>query len=165
MILAFFRDHWIQLISTVVGTVGFCLYFNIKRDKLLYGLIGGIIAIVTLFICDDLGMPLLIQNMTASMFGTLYSEIIARVVKAPATVFIISSIIPLTPGGSLYYTMSAFVDGNTKEFQTTAAKTGIVALGIALGIVIVSVIFYQIYHRDVRQKVNYQKYVKENKKW
>lgn len=161
--LLFLQTYWIQLVSSIIGTLGFCLFFNIKKDKLLFGLIGGIISIIVLFICNDLGMPLMIQNMIASVVATMYSEIIARIVKAPATVFIISSIIPLTPGGALYYTMSAFVDGNTKEFQQMAAKTGLVALGIALGIVIVSVFFYQIYHRDVRQKVNYQKFEKGKK--
>ena len=163
MIIDFLARYWVELLASICGSTGFCLFFHVKRDKLIFGVIGGIISIVVLFICDDFEMPIIIQNMIAAMAATLYSEIIARIVKAPATVFIISSIIPLTPGGSLYYTMSAVVDADAKAFETMGAKTGLTALGIALGIVLISVIFYQINHRDVKQKVNYQKYAKGEK--
>lgn len=159
MIIEFIQRYWVELIASLCGTCGFCLFFNVKRDKLIYGLIGSLIAIITLCICDDIDLPILVQNMIAAMCATLYSEITARIVKAPATVFIISSIIPLTPGGSLYYTMSAVVDQDAMLFEYHGARTVLTALGIALGIVIISVIFYQINHRDVKQKVNYKNYV------
>lgn len=165
IVLEFIVKYWVELLASVCGSCGFCLFFHVKRDKLLFGIIGGLIAIVTLFISDDLGLPILVQNMFAAMLATLYSEVIARVVKAPATVFIISSIIPLTPGGSLYYTMNAVVEQNAKDFEDFGTRTGLTALGIALGIVFISVIFYQINHMDVKQKVNYRKYEVKKKIW
>lgn len=152
MIFSFFSEYGIRLISTLFGATGFCLFFHVKKDKLLYGVIGSMFSIFALFICESLGLHLLLQNMVAAVIATLYSEIIARVVKAPATVFIISSIIPLTPGSALYYTMSAMVDGDTKTAEQMAKSTGTIALGIALGIVLVSVVFYQLTHRNVQQK-------------
>jgi uncharacterized membrane protein YjjB (DUF3815 family) len=57
----------------------------------------------------------------------LLAEIFARMFKAPATVFLITGIIPLVPGGGLYYTMDALIDGNMALF----AEKGIEAAGIA----------------------------------
>ncbi|MBQ1965266.1 MAG: threonine/serine exporter family protein, partial [Clostridia bacterium] len=37
---------------------------------------------------------------------SVYAGIMARVLKTPATTFITTSLIPLIPGGSLYYTMA-----------------------------------------------------------
>lgn len=152
MIGSFFSQYGIKLIATFFGAAGFCLFFHVKKDKLVYAVFGSMLSILTLFICESLGVNLLLQNMIAAVIATLYAEMIARVVKAPATVFIISGIIPLTPGSALYYTMSAMVDGDMPVAEIMAKNTGTIALGIALGIVLVSVIFYQLTHRNVQQK-------------
>ena len=157
VIIDFIIRYWVELLASVCGSCGFCLFFHVRKNRLPFGIISGLIAIIILFICDDMGLPILAQNMFAAMLATLYSEIIARIVKAPATVFIISGIIPLTPGGSLYYTMNAIVEESAKDFEYYGTRTGLTALGIALGIVFISVIFYQINHMDVKQKVNYRK--------
>lgn len=99
------------------------------------------------------------RNLVPAIVGTLYAEIIARIVKAPATVFLIPAVIPLTPGGTLYYTMSAIVDGDMAKAQEQGGITLLVALGIAVGIVFISVIFYQLTNWNRRLKVT------KNKPW
>ena len=147
----------VQIATAVIGTAGFCLLYNIKKDKLIFGCIGGLISIVVYCICTELGFPVLIQNMIPAIAATLYAELIARVVKAPSTVFLIPSVIPLTPGGSLYYTMSAIVDGDVKEAEYMGQNTLMIALGIAVGIVLVSVVFYKLTHRNMQLKVSFTK--------
>ncbi len=97
-------------------------------------------------------MSLLLQNLIPATIVTLYAELLARLVKAPATVFLIPSIIPLVPGGRLYYTMRAIVDGNEIKAKIFAKQTLVIALGIAVGIVIVSLVFYHISHKHIRYK-------------
>lgn len=145
--------YYIMILTAVIGTLGFGLVFNTKKDKLVYGCIGGLLAAVVYFICEEAGLSLLISNMFAAIVATLYAELIARVAKAPATVFLIPSVIPLTPGGSLYYTMSAIVDGDLQEARSMGERTVLISLGIAVGIVLVSVIFYQISHKGIQLKV------------
>lgn len=147
----------VQIVTAVIGTAGFCLLYNIKKDKLIFGCIGGLISIVVYCICTELGVPVLIQNMIPAIAATLYAELIARVVKAPSTVFLIPSVIPLTPGGSLYYTMSAIVDGDVKEAEYMGQNILMIALGIAVGIVLVSVVFYKLTHRNMQLKVSFTK--------
>lgn len=145
--------YGVMLITAIIGTAGFCMVFNIKKNKLFYGCIGGTISAIVYFFCLEMGFSTLIANMIPAIAATLYSELIARVVKAPATVFLIASVIPLTPGGSLYYTMSNLVEGNYEMARQMGIKTILVALGIAFGIVFVSVIFYKISHKGMRLKV------------
>ena len=87
---------------------------------------------------------------------TLYAEVLARVVKAPATVFLIPSIIPLVPGGRLYYTMRAIVDGDADNAKSYAMETIVIALGIAVGIVVISLVFYHISHKNIQYKVRFE---------
>lgn len=92
------------------------------------------------------------RNLIPTIVGTLYAEVIARIVKAPTIVFLIPAVIPLTPGGTLYYTMSAIVEGDMVKAQKQGEITLLVALGIAVGIVFISVIFYQLTNWNVRLK-------------
>lgn len=157
----FFQEYAGLIFSSLVGSLGFCLVFHIKKNKLIYGCVGGLLSIIVYFICEEIGMTALVQNMIAAIVATLYAEVLARIVKAPSTVFLIPSIIPLIPGSLLYYTMRAVVDGDLQAAKQRGEETLLVALGIAVGIVLISVIFYQISHKDVQLKVSYG--TKENK--
>ena len=57
----------------------------------------------------------LIQNLFPALAATVYAEIMARVVKAPATPILACSVISLVPGGKLYYTTYYFVVGDMRE--------------------------------------------------
>ncbi len=159
MIWEFLIRNCSLIVSGAIGTLGFCLFFRIRRDKLIYGCIGGLLTSLFYCICSDFGMSILMRNLVPAIVGTLYAEIIARIVKAPATVFLIPAVIPLTPGGTLYYTMSAIVDGDMAKAQEQGGITLLVALGIAVGIVFISVIFYQLTNWNRRLKVT------KNKPW
>lgn len=146
-----------MLITAMIGTLGFCLLFKIKRDKIIYGVIGGTISTVIYLICIQAGMDLFIQNFIPTVVATIYTEIIARVVKAPTTVFLFPAIIPLTPGGSLYYTMRAIVDGNMAEAKTVGKQTMVISLGIALGVLLVSLVFSRFSYKKEQPNTRFTK--------
>ena len=62
---------------------------------------------------------------------TIYSEIWARVLKTPATTILMPTVIPLIPGGSLYYAMDAALRHDAPEFILKA-------VALAAGIMIVT---------------------------
>lgn len=146
-----------MVITAIIGTLGFCLLFNVKKDKIIYGVIGGTISTVIYLICIEAGMDLFIQNFIPTVVATIYTEIIARVVKAPTTVFLFPAIIPLTPGGSLYYTMRAIVDGNMAEAKTVGKQTMVIALGIALGVLLVSLVFSRFSYKKEQPNTRFTK--------
>ena len=64
----------------------------------------------------------------------------ARVNRAPSTIFLTAAAIPLIPGGKLYYTMYGLVSKDEVLFMESGADAVIIALAISLGFVIVAVL-------------------------
>lgn len=71
----------------------------------------------------------------------VYSEIMARILKHPATIFSVSGIIPLVPGIGAYNTVRAVVENKLVNAQHLAIETLASAGGIALGIMLASAVF------------------------
>lgn len=155
MIWVFWEKYFVMILTAAIGTAGYCLNVNVKRNKIIYGCIGGVLSTFLYCVFVEAGMTLLLQNLIPAAVVTFYAEVLARVVKAPATVFLIPSIIPLVPGGRLYYTMRAIVDGEGADARIYAMETIVIALGIAVGIVVVSLFFYHISHKRIQFKVRF----------
>jgi uncharacterized membrane protein YjjB (DUF3815 family) len=155
MIGTFWETYFVMILTAAIGTIGYCLNVNIKRNKIVYGCIGGVVSTFLYCVCVEADLSLLMQNLIPATVVTLYAEVLARIVKAPATVFLIPSIIPLVPGGRLYYTMRAIVDGKGADAKTYAMETLVIALGIAVGIVGISLMFYHVSHRNIQYKVRF----------
>lgn len=156
MIMQFCEKYMVMIVTAAVGTLGYCLLINVKRNKIVYGCLGGVVSTFLYCACVEAGLTPLLQNLIPAAAVTLYAEVLARVIKAPATVFLIPSIIPLVPGGRLYYTMRAIVDGDADSAKIYAMETIVIALGIAVGIVVISLVFYHISHKNIQYKVRFE---------
>lgn len=82
---------------------------------------------------------LFLANLCASIFAVTYAELMAHLQKCPATLFVIPGVVPLVPGGALYYAMDCAVKGNLTGAGAHAHQTLIIALAIAAGISFVTV--------------------------
>lgn len=156
MIVQFCEKYMVMIVTAAAGTLGYCLLINVKRNKIVYSCLGGVVSTFLYCVCVEAGLTPLLQNLIPAAVVTLYAEVLARVIKAPATVFLIPSIIPLVPGGRLYYTMRAIVDGDADSAKIYAMETIVIALGIAVGIVVISLVFYHISHKNIQYKVRFE---------
>ncbi len=127
----------IQLVTGMLGSLGFALLFGLKKRYLISAALGGLLScglyLIGLKVFNDIFLACLL----ASAFSALYSEIIARIQKAPTTLFFITSVVPLIPGSTLYYTFSNVVVkdwGMAKHYGTLTLQY---ALAIAAGTCIV----------------------------
>ena len=68
----------------------------------------------------------------------VYAEVMARVMKSPATGFLVVGVLPFVPGGGIYYTMEYCLSGDTQLFLSTGIHTFGVAGAVAVGILLVS---------------------------
>ena len=132
-----FTDAVIQILAGVAGTLGFGILFNVRGRKLLCGCLGAFISwslylIFSLFIPSEILVYLLVSISTS-----IYSEIMAVVLKTPTTTFLIISLIPLIPGGSLYYALSHAFEGDLVQFLTRALYTLQLASALSAGIILV----------------------------
>ncbi len=141
---------WVQMPAAAMGALGFALIFNSRPGRLLFGALGGALTwAVYLVLAQYLTADFLCVALAAA-FGAVYAEIMARVCKAPATVFTILSEIALIPGGSLYITMHHLVGGRQAEALSYGLHTVMVALAIALGIVLVTAFTTSFFSRKRR---------------
>lgn len=134
-------DAILQLIYAFIGSFGFALLFNIKLKRLFPASLGGMLAWGVYLITNYLMNNLFFAVFSASVFAALYSEIAARIFKAPTTIFTIPALIPLVPGRSLFYTMQNAVLSDWDKVLYFALETVIFILAITLGLSIVSALF------------------------
>lgn len=135
-------NNVIQCLAALFGCLGFSFVFRIHRNLrfAFIGSLGGMIGwIVYLLLENSLGI--IIGSLCAMMVVALYSELMARLFKAPATIFIVVGCFPLVPGKGIYQTMLYLVSNNREMFMTSLLNTVGIALALATAILIVSTVF------------------------
>ena len=126
-------EHAVQLITAFLGSMGFALVFHIRREKLVLASLGGLLTwgvYLALSGWTEQDVP---RFFIASVVAAIYAEAMARAVKCPATLFLISASIPLIPGGSLYKTMQFFMEREYALCSAQGLNTMLLAMAIALG--------------------------------
>ena len=123
-------SHWaIQLVAAFVGTVGFSALFGAPRRYYLYcGLAG--MAGWAVYLLGAAGHSVVGAAFFAALTVAAISQVMARLCRCPVTVFLICGIIPLVPGGGIFWTAYYIV---TEQLRMAAA-TGFVALKVTIAI-------------------------------
>ena len=129
------------LVSAFLGSLGFALIFRVRARYVFIGALGGMIAYAVYLLCEFGGMDLFASNFLAAIASALFSEVSARLLKAPTVVFYVPCIIPLVPGGMLYYAMSYLLRTDYATALSYLVQSAATAFGIAGGLIVVSVVF------------------------
>ena len=128
----------LQVLCAGLGTWGFALLFHVQRKHILTASLGGALSWLCYLISEGLGADVFLSTLLASLVICLWSEGMARIKKAPANVFLIPGIIPLLPGGHLYYAMQGIVFSDQQIFLEHGMTVALIAVGIAGGILAAS---------------------------
>lgn len=121
----------------VLGTLGFCCVLNAPKKHIAYILLGAFISAGVYEMCEKRFMfGVFSSTLLSAVIVEFYSEIVARIVKTPATVILIPAEVPLLPGGYLYYAMTSLVNKRFDSFAHYAALTVSVAFALAMGAVV-----------------------------
>ncbi len=137
----------IKLLTATLATLGFSIFFYVHPRRLLPATLGGLIATAVYL---GLGYVLngeLLPNFIAATVAGIYAEICARVTRVPVPVYVLPAVIPLVPGSGLYNTMFNLVTGRYADAAAVGWTTLQVALGIAGGIAVSSVLGLFLRHR------------------
>ena len=130
----------IQLASCTVACVGFAMWFKIQGKQVLFSGIGVFFTWAIYCLVYAFWPSNFVATMAGAVFVAAFAFIMARVNKAPATIFLTASAFPLIPGPNLYYMMYGWVSGDR---AMAGQETGVLletCLGIALGFLIVDVV-------------------------
>ena len=120
-----------------LACVTFCFVFELRRWRyILPACFTGAVSWLVYLALPGGGVAM--RCFFATMVVETLAQIFARVFKAPATIFLIIGIIPLVPGGGIYYTMYALLGGDMQLFAQKGAETAACAAAIAVGCSLVS---------------------------
>lgn len=138
MIILFLKSF----ILAFAGSVAPAMVINIEKHLLHWAGLGGALGYcIALSVNPQSSSLSVAQIFVGTVIVGIYSELMAKHLKAPTTVFCIPGIIPLVPGVSAYQTMQSLVANNIQEASGYAINTIFKAFTIAFGIMIVSASF------------------------
>ena len=109
--------------------VAFTFVFNIHGwGKLICGA-GGALGWLVYLLCGQ-SIP---AAFLAAVSISLFSEVMARVRRCPVTGYLLVALLPLVPGGGIYYAMRYCVAGETQAFLDMLLHTLGMAAALAAG--------------------------------
>lgn len=128
------------MIMTFLACFGYAIHINVRGKYIYLAAFGGSITYLVYALAGPFG-SIVTRCFIASIASSIYSEVLARICKVPATTFLIISILPLVPGSNVYKTMVLCINGEIMDFIASMLETLGIAGAIALGILFVSSFF------------------------
>jgi uncharacterized membrane protein YjjP (DUF1212 family) len=150
----------IQLITSFISSVAFSIIFKINKRHLVIAGVCGALTYIVYFAVLAATDSLFWASFICSAVLALYSEINARIRKAPSIVMFIPGIIPIVPGGYLYRCVRDYICELTGSAINELTNAGAIALGMAGGIVALTIVFGMV--NDYISK-RYRKNIKSEK--
>jgi len=130
-----------MVVWAFIGSLCAGMLFNISKKNLFWSGLAG-----TLGWLMFAGVYEVIPNkVLATFFGAagvgVFSELMARIRKSPATVFSVPGIFAIVPGIAAYQTVQYVVDNQMEKAAISAVETMASAGAIAFGILLVTSVF------------------------
>lgn len=147
----------IVLLSLVaaVGALGFSILFNVRGKPLMWIAVGAALGWVVYSAVNILADSVFLAVFSATSFIVVVGEILAKIIKVPIIMLIVPMLIPLIPGGELYYFMYHLVlEENaifTEHLRNLLVQAGAIVVGITVSTAVMGT-FFRYYYR-LRQKL------------
>ena len=135
----------LRCVGAVGGTVGFCYMLDAPRKTIFPA---SVIALASYLIYElmavGLGQSMIFSYFFATVVITVICEMVARKMRMPTTVFLLSAMVPLAPGYSIYHAMLCLVQ-NDGALAAASGMNALQAVGaMAVGAAVTSVCFRSI---------------------
>lgn len=134
------KQEILQVLAGFIGSFGFALLFNVRGRRLIVAALGGLLSWALFVMLQYIIPSEPINYFIVALLLSVYAEVMARIMKTPTTTFITTSLVPLIPGGSLYYTMASVFEGNSAITLDRAVSTLEMAAALALGIIVATTV-------------------------
>lgn len=130
----------LSLLSCLIFGVGFSLWFHVRNRQIVFCAVGAMFTWGIYLLTYHYYPSIFAATLSASAASALFAQIIARVAKAPATIFQTISAISLIPGASLYYMMYGFITNNLSLAYSKGTDLILICFGIVIGFMIIEVL-------------------------
>ena len=133
------------------GTLGYAYILNAPKNTILPASFTGLAGYMAYVLLGMAGFGTMSAYFLSTVLVSVVCELLARKMRTPATIFLLSALVPLVPGYNFYLAMLALVENR----GAAAAQEGMVAVqivaAIAVGAAVTSVIFRALAQRGKRE--------------
>ena len=140
-------NRLVALSAAMVACFGFSVWMDVRGWKTVVCGLGGLLSWWVFLLLDSHGSGIFLCSLAASAACAAYAQIMARVFKAPATIFVTVSLFPLIPGADLYRMMYGLVIGDYSLARDCGSSMLLTCFGIVLGIMIIETLEKALNHR------------------
>lgn len=135
--ITIFSDYLFPCLCASMACFGFTLVFNIHGAGRWIACAGGGLGWLVYLLCGGtVGGAFL-----AAAFIGLWSEALSRLRRCPVTGYLLVALLPLVPGGGIYYAMRFCLAGETENFLNELLRTLGMASALAVGSMLASSLF------------------------
>ena len=131
---------FLQIVTGFIGSFGFGILFNLRGKRLIAASIGGLLSWTLFLVLGLATKDEALRYFIVSVAVSLFCEVMARWLRTPTTTFLMTALIPLIPGGGLYYTMTNAFSGELNSFLERGLYTLSLAVALALGVIVTTVL-------------------------
>lgn len=142
----------LHFIYAFFATLGFSVLFNIPRREMIYAGIAGGLGWLFYESFVSFSVSVIFASFVGALTVGMLSEIMAKIRKKPATIFVIPGIIPLVPGYGLYFSMLSVIEKNYDEALRVGFETLMIAVVIACAIILATT-----FGKLIRKPFNFEK--------
>lgn len=132
------RELFLPCLWAFLACGAFAVIFNIHGGGILICCAGGSLGWLVYLLGGRWGRSDLVSALLAGVTIAVWSEVMARARKCPATGYLVVALFPLVPGGGIYYAMEYAIQGRTQDFANTLGHTLGLSGALALGVLLVS---------------------------
>ncbi|MBR2908229.1 MAG: threonine/serine exporter family protein [Clostridia bacterium] len=126
----------IGLIAAAVSSLGFALMFRVRPRHLWVMALGGLLCDAIYLLAKAFTGGEFFPNLAAAILAAFFSEACAHNLRAPVQIYLIPVLVPLIPGGLLYYAMYYLLAMDYSLFTDYLLVTLETALGLSGGIIV-----------------------------
>lgn len=141
------RNYLVPCLSAYLACLGFSIVFNVREKSILVVCLGGALG----WLVYLLGGKTIPAAFFAAIAIGVFAEVMARLRRCPVTGYVLIALLPLVPGGGIYYAMRYALAGDTQRFMTTLFDTLGIAAALAVGSMLSSSVFRAAYANWLRR--------------
>lgn len=131
----------LELLLAFTGSLCAGIIFNIKRNNLVWSGASGLLGWLAYIWMNSISESVVLSTFAGAIAVGCFSEIAARIFKAPSTVYSITGIFPIVPGIAAYEAVRYITEGKLQEAALKSVETAACAGSIAFGILLVTSAF------------------------
>ena len=131
----------VQMIGAFFAVYGFGMVLNVPKKFVPYAGAAGAVGWAVYLMVDEAADFFLLSNFVSAFVISLLSHIMARIFKAPVTLFIIAALMTMVPGAGMYRIAYSAIQGDSSMTLFYVIQTLEIAGVIAVAVFLTDTIF------------------------